>query len=231
MIIGCLSPLLLQTVKYYNGISTDHIIASFIWRGNQMPVITVTLIEGYEEEFRRRLSQRLTDTVRMFTGAPADGVTIVINEIDHASYMRGRLNRTPKPPPMPPTEIILSYLAAMESRNLELARSFLTRDFTMTFPGGAQFDSLDELLAWSADRYKFISKTITGVHEVPEEESASVYCMGTLAGEWPDGSPFSGIRFIDRFTVRDGKLACQQVWNDLAEARAPLSTETATTNL
>lgn len=220
--------LLLHARRYYNGISTDHIIAFLGRRGNQMPVITVALIEGYNEEFRQRLSRRLTDTIRMFTGAPADGVTIVINEIDHASYMRGRLNRTPAPPPMPPSEIILSYLAAMESRNLQLARSFLDRDFTMTFPGGAQFGSLDELLSWSTDRYKSISKTIAGVHEVPEAESAAVYCMGTLAGEWLDGSTFSGIRFIDRFTVRDGKLADQQVWNDLAVTRAPLSTVTYT---
>jgi len=47
-----------------------------------------------------------------------------------------------------------------------------------------------------------------------------VYCHGTLSGEWPDGSAFSGIRFIDRFTVRAGKLADQTVWNDLAETRA-----------
>lgn len=191
-----------------------------------MPVITVTLIEGYDEEFRRKLSERLTDTARMFTGAPADGVTIVINEVDPGSYMRGRLNRTPGPPPTPPSEIALSYLASMEERDLQKAQGFLGRNFTMTFPGGARFGALDDLVAWSKDRYKSISKTIEGVHEVPVEDGAVVYCMGTLAGEWPDGSAFSDIRFIDRFMVRDGKLADQQVWNDLAEARAAAPAKT-----
>lgn len=184
-----------------------------------MPIITVTLIEGYDKEFRRRFSERLTDTARMFTAAPADGVTIVINEVDGGSYLRGRMRRTPSPPPIPPAEIALSYLAAMEERNLEHARSFLAEDFTMTFPGGVRLKSVEELVDWSKNRYRSIKKTIEDVHEVPLEEGAVAYCSGTLAGEWLDGSPFSGIRFIDRFLVRDGKLADQQVWNDLAEAR------------
>jgi hypothetical protein len=46
-----------------------------------------------------------------------------------------------------------------------------------------------------------------------------VYCFGTLYGEWSDGTPFSGVRFIDRFTIKDGLLTDQRVWNDLAERR------------
>jgi limonene-1,2-epoxide hydrolase len=41
--------------------------------------------------------------------------------------------------------------------------------------------------------------------------------FGTLYGEWPDGRAFEGIRFIDRFVVRGGRLADQKVWNDLGE--------------
>jgi hypothetical protein len=44
-----------------------------------------------------------------------------------------------------------------------------------------------------------------------------VYCHGTLQGQWPDGSAFEGIRFIDRFLVQAGRLVRQDVWNDLAE--------------
>ena len=48
-----------------------------------------------------------------------------------------------------------------------------------------------------------------------------IYCFGTLYGELLDGTPYSGIRFIDRFTVRDGKLVDQMVWNDMAEVLGP----------
>jgi len=183
-----------------------------------MPIFTIELKDGYDEAFCRQLSRRLASTARMLTGSPADSTAIVINQVESDSDRGKQSKRTPRQPPKLPSDIILSYLAAMEARDLEQARSFLASDFTMIFPGGERFDSLDGLLAWSKNRYRFIGKTIGGVHDVAEEDGAVVYCMGTLAGEWPDGSPFSGIRFIDRFTVRNGKLADQQVWNDLAEA-------------
>ena len=31
-----------------------------------------------------------------------------------------------------------------------------------------------------------------------------VYSIGTLHGEWPDGTPFEGNRYVDRYVVRDG---------------------------
>ena len=48
---------------------------------------------------------------------------------------------------------------------------------------------------------------------------AVVYTQGTLSGEWPDGSAFSGIRFIDRFELTGGKITRQDVWNDMGEVR------------
>jgi len=48
----------------------------------------------------------------------------------------------------------------------------------------------------------------------------SVYCYGTRYGEWSDGTPFDGVRYIDRFPIRDGKIFGQEVWNDLRLAAA-----------
>ena len=44
-----------------------------------------------------------------------------------------------------------------------------------------------------------------------------VYNLGTLYGAWPDGTPFEGNRYVDRFVVRDGKIVAMDVWNDSAE--------------
>jgi SnoaL-like domain len=117
--------------------------------------------------------------------------------------------------------MVLGFLAAMEQRDLKKAQSYLAEDFAMSFPGGTHFTTLEELTTWSKNRYRFVRKTIDAMDAVPDESGTIVYCSGTLAGEWPDGSPFSSIRFIDRLVVRDGKLAGQEVWNDLAEARVP----------
>ena len=40
---------------------------------------------------------------------------------------------------------------------------------------------------------------------------------GTLYGEWPDGTPFAGNRYVDRYVLSHGKIVEMAVWNDSAE--------------
>ncbi len=118
---------------------------------------------------------------------------------------------------MTPSELARAFLQAMERRDLAAARGFLADGFTMLFPGGAAFTRLEDLVAHGAGRYRWVKKRIERVDEAHGDGGTVVYLFGTLYGEWPDGSAFEGIRFIDRFTVRGGKLADQKVWNDLGE--------------
>ena len=118
-----------------------------------------------------------------------------------------------------PSVVVQSYLAAMEARDLALAEVMLAPGFTMEFPGPVTFTRLSDLIEWAKPRYRFVKKVYQRFDEAPAGDSAVVYCYGTLAGEWPDGVAFAGIRFIDRFTVAGGKLVDQTVWNDLAEVR------------
>ena len=114
---------------------------------------------------------------------------------------------------MSPEKTVRAYLDAMERRDLGAAKSFLAPGFFMVFPGNKRFDALEQLVESAKGRYRSARKT----YERYETAGDAVYCYGTLHGELLDGSPYSGIRFIDRFTVRGGKLVDQNVWNDMAE--------------
>lgn len=184
-----------------------------------MPVVRITLIEGYEDETKRRLATRLTDAVRSTIAAPLEGITVAIEEVSPSGYMRGGIARTPGKPLPGGEELVRAFLSAMEERKLEKAAGFLADGFTMTFPGGVEFSRLEELVEWGRSRYQFVRKTYEAFDECFSPDGNVVYCFGTLAGKWPDGNEFSGIRFIDRFVTAEGKLIGQMVWNDLAEAR------------
>ncbi len=113
--------------------------------------------------------------------------------------------------------VVREFLAAMETRDLEKAQSMLADDFTMVFPGARPMRKLEELIAWAKDRYARVAKTYERFDTAPGADGVAVYCFGTLHGEWLDGRAFEGIRFIDRFTIADGKIADQRVWNDMGE--------------
>lgn len=183
-----------------------------------MPALTINLMEGYDDATKTRLAERLTDAVRLSIGAPLDGITIQIVEMRPAGYMRGRVPRTPGTPPPDPADVVRRYLERSQARDFAGAAALLAEGFTMVFPGGAEMHEPAELAAWAKDRYRSVRKTYERFDVAPAAEGAVVYCYGTLEGEWLDGTPFSGIRFIDRFTVDGGRLIDQRVWNDMGEA-------------
>ena len=74
-----------------------------------------------------------------------------------------------------------------------------------------------ESAAFNAGRYKWVKKKIERSDVVAGAGETIVYNLGTLYGAWPDGTPFEGNRYVDRFVVRDGKIVAMDVWNDSAE--------------
>jgi hypothetical protein len=115
-------------------------------------------------------------------------------------------------------DIVRAYLDTMEARDLPRAKRFLAPGFTMTFPGNQRFTELEAMIAWAKPRYRWVKKRYDRFDVAQGSTATHVYCFGTLYGEWNDGTAFEGIRFIDRFTVRAGKLVDQMVWNDMGEA-------------
>ena len=124
-----------------------------------MPMIECTLIKGYEEKTRKLLAERVTDAASSTIGAHPDQVIVTIKEVLAANYMRGRVNRKPAAAPTEPEVIVREYLSAMEKRDLETAKQYLSDDFTMVFPGGASFKKIEDLISWSGKRYRNIKKS------------------------------------------------------------------------
>lgn len=111
---------------------------------------------------------------------------------------------------------VRAFLLAVENRDLVSAQSLVSEDFTMVFPGDRRMASLSDFSNWAGTRYRFVRKS----YDRFDVADDVVYSVGMLSGEWLSGNPFSGIRFIDRFELKDGLIVLQQVWNDLGETKS-----------
>ena len=133
----------------------------------------------------------------------------------------------------PAAEAIDTYLQLCEDRELDQASDYLADGVELIFPGNRSYASLQEMAQASKGRYAWVKKHRTdysvGERTAPDGTTEQVVTsIGTLYGEKLDGTPFEGIRYIDVFIVRDGRIVRQEVWNDLAESGV-LQTSTQTT--
>ncbi|WP_170608830.1 tautomerase family protein [Ruegeria arenilitoris] len=186
-----------------------------------MPIVELHVISGYSTQEKQRLGEALTNAVRFVLPAAPELVTVLIHDISDQNYYRGGKTRRPAPAKEDPKLIVREFLSEMGDRAFENAHKRLTPNFVMQFPGAAPMRDLVELKNWAATRYRRIAKTYEGFDAMQSNDDAAiVYCRGTLSGEWTDGTPFEGIRFIDRFEIKNNLIARQDVWNDIAETRA-----------
>jgi len=186
-----------------------------------MPVIECHVMQGYADADKSRLCEALTHAVRIVVPARPEAITVLVHELSPSGYMRGGEHRTPAPALPDPSDTVRRFLTAMEARDLDTARNMLGAGFQMIFPGTAPMTTLEQLIDWAKPRYQHVTKTYDGFDAMQSPHNhAIVYCRGALSGVWPDGTPFDGIRFIDRFEVTGGLLTRQDVWNDIAEVKA-----------
>ena len=115
--------------------------------------------------------------------------------------------------------LVNEYLRVVMIPDPAAARRFVSPALRIRFTGGRLMHDPADTAAFNAGRYRWVKKRIettetvvgaTPVHSV-------VYSLGTLHGEWPDGTPFEGNRYVDRFVVRAGQIVKMDVWNDSAE--------------
>ncbi len=123
------------------------------------------------------------------------------------------------PPDAQGRRIVEEFLEASMVPDPVRARTYMAPDVKITFTGGRSFDDPAGTAAFNAARYRWVKKQFerTDIVAGSTEDETIVYNIGTLYGEWPDGEPFSGNRYVDRFVVRGGKIVRMDVWNDSAE--------------
>ena len=114
-------------------------------------------------------------------------------------------------------EIVERFLVASMVPDPETAARYISPALKITFTGGRKYSHPSETAAFNAGRYKWVKKKMERSDVVPGVGETIVYNLGTLYGEWPDGTPFEGNRYVDRFVVRGGQIVKMDVWNDSAE--------------
>jgi hypothetical protein len=114
-------------------------------------------------------------------------------------------------------EIVERFLEASMVPDPETAARYIAGDLKITFTGGRKYSHPRETAGFNAKRYRWVKKRMERSDVVPGATETIVYNLGTLYGEWPDGTPFEGNRYVDRFVVRGGKIVQMDVWNDSAE--------------
>jgi hypothetical protein len=115
-------------------------------------------------------------------------------------------------------QLVWDFLALFAERRYAEANAYLAPGCRMLFPGGLAFTDCTDIPKRATASYRWVKKVFERFDEYQTPEGTVVYNYGGLRGEWPDGEAFEGVRYIDRFLIRDGKIADQKVWNDLCLA-------------
>lgn len=114
-------------------------------------------------------------------------------------------------------KIVSNFLEASMAPDPERAATFMAPDVRITFTGGRAMASTQAITEFNGGRYAWVKKELGSFDWTEHADHTVVYSNGTLFGEWPDGRPFAGNRYLDRFEVRDGRITRMDVWNDSAE--------------
>jgi hypothetical protein len=154
-----------------------------------------------------------------------------------------------------PAALVDEFLRLIMLPDPVAASRYTAPGLQIRFTGGRAMSDPRECTAFNAARYQWVKKRIERTETVSVSTKAGaekdkdagtaggaqmmaggpagaleetvVYSLGTLYGQWPDGSPFEGNRYVDRYVVRDGLITHMDVWNDSAEwmlVRAGLAT-------
>lgn len=124
-----------------------------------------------------------------------------------------------EPTEMTPAALVDEYLRRLMIPDPVGASRLVASDLRIRFTGGRRMREPAECAAFNATRYRWVKKRVEATETVAggTAERTVVYSLGSLYGEWPDGTAFEGNRYVDRYVVCRGRIAQMDVWNDSAE--------------
>jgi hypothetical protein len=125
--------------------------------------------------------------------------------------------------PATAAEVVNEFLRLIMLPDPLSASRYTAPGMKILFTGGRPMNEPADCTKFNASRYKWVKKRIERTEEVISGSNGAahdefvVYSLGTLYGEWPDGTPFEGNRYVDRYVVKSGLITHMDVWNDSAE--------------
>lgn len=114
-------------------------------------------------------------------------------------------------------ETIERFIRAVNARDADAAQATLAPGAQLVFPGPTVFEKVGDFLAWAGPRYRKATYTYGEMDFLDKREGTVVYAQGSVDGEFPDGVAFTGVRYIDRFTIARGRIVRKEVWSDMAD--------------
>jgi len=118
-----------------------------------------------------------------------------------------------------PADVAKGFLDAMSRRDFEAMEKLMAPEFKMTVSGGLVFRHPREFAANSRAKQRTAKKTTDRFEEIKTVDGGIVFAIGSMAGEWNNGTTYANIRYIDRFEIENGKIVDMNVWSDMADFR------------
>ena len=120
-------------------------------------------------------------------------------------------------------EVVNQFLRLIMLPDPVAASHYTSPGMKILFTGARPMNEPADCTKFNASRYKWVKKRIEHTETVTAGSNGAapdefvVYSLGTLYGEWSDGTPFEGNRYVDRYVVKSGLITHMDVWNDSAE--------------
>ncbi len=114
-------------------------------------------------------------------------------------------------------EIVNEFLRLIMLPDPVAVSRYTAPGMKILFTGGRAMNEPADCTKFNASRYKWVKKRIERTETVIAGSNGAapdefvVFSLGTLYGEWPDGTPFEGNRYVDRYVVKSGLITQMDV--------------------